>query len=338
MSAKRLASMGRNGDTHLLHISGPELQALARTGKLTYNPETGLPEAFSLGGFLGDIFSFAAPAIGGFFGGPPGAALGGALGSAVQGGNPLIGAVSGGLGNVAGGAFGGDLGGFGPGDVVESELAGSFGGMGGGEIAGAATGAGADGVFSNAGLENFPSDMDFGTSGLSLLGGGMTDILPRIMNSLETAPWGTVSKGIDAFQGLYGLDQARKLQRLAQMRMAQLDPYGPYRAQAAQQLASLSANPGLITKTPGWDAGIQAVRRSAAGRGYLDSGNEISMLQNFGGEAFNKESARLAGLAGANFNPATAASLEMAGNEGALNLMGQSLNRLSRSIGGFGRA
>ena len=55
--AHGLASLGRNGDSTLVHMSPDEiggLQSLAQAhGKsLTTNPQTGLPEAFSLSGFL----------------------------------------------------------------------------------------------------------------------------------------------------------------------------------------------------------------------------------------------------------------------------------------------
>jgi len=52
-NAQSLASKGRNGDQHLLHITDDELNQLKATGKLTQNPETGLPEAFSLGSVFG---------------------------------------------------------------------------------------------------------------------------------------------------------------------------------------------------------------------------------------------------------------------------------------------
>ena len=43
-----IASRGRNGDDTLLHISNRELLGLMKTGKVTFNPDTGLAEAFSL--------------------------------------------------------------------------------------------------------------------------------------------------------------------------------------------------------------------------------------------------------------------------------------------------
>ena len=48
-TAQGLASLGRGGDNMLLHINPEELQGLSSILKITYNPITGLPEAF--GGF-----------------------------------------------------------------------------------------------------------------------------------------------------------------------------------------------------------------------------------------------------------------------------------------------
>lgn len=55
--AQSVASQGRFGDNNLLHVSDQELAALNSTGKLTINPQTGLPEAFSLGSVFHDIGS-----------------------------------------------------------------------------------------------------------------------------------------------------------------------------------------------------------------------------------------------------------------------------------------
>lgn len=54
---QQLSQQGRYGDSTLVHMNAEEvggLQALAQSqgGSLTINPQTGLPEAFSLGGFL----------------------------------------------------------------------------------------------------------------------------------------------------------------------------------------------------------------------------------------------------------------------------------------------
>ena len=59
-SAQGLASLGRHGDSMLVHMSPHEVAGLnylakKQGTKLTVNPETGLPEAFSLGGFFSSL-------------------------------------------------------------------------------------------------------------------------------------------------------------------------------------------------------------------------------------------------------------------------------------------
>jgi hypothetical protein len=76
--AQGLAGLGRQGDSMLVHMQPEEvagLQALAQSQgtSLTTNPDTGLPEAFNLGGVLGAI----APIAAGAFLGPAGAGIGG---------------------------------------------------------------------------------------------------------------------------------------------------------------------------------------------------------------------------------------------------------------------
>lgn len=68
---KNISQQGRFGDTTLVHMNPAEVRGLAQMGQVTTNPNTGLAEAFN----LGDVLGFAAPIIGGIFGGPMGAAL-----------------------------------------------------------------------------------------------------------------------------------------------------------------------------------------------------------------------------------------------------------------------
>ena len=110
--AMELANRGRYGDTTLVHMTPGEVQGLASLGQLTINPETGLPEAFS----LKSIIPMAASIIGGMVAGPAGAAIGSGLGTMVTGGSPeqalLSAAMSFGLGYAmqGGGSIFGDLG------------------------------------------------------------------------------------------------------------------------------------------------------------------------------------------------------------------------------------
>ena len=120
--AQSLQNKGRYGDTMLAHINPREAAMLqAHGGSGTLNPETGLPEFFS----LGDLFKAAvvvglmyvsggtlAPALGAMMGSTIGGtiaagALTGALGSAITGGDWKQGAVMGGLGGGLGGMAGG---------------------------------------------------------------------------------------------------------------------------------------------------------------------------------------------------------------------------------------
>lgn len=103
--AQGLASLGRNGDSMLVHMTPKEVQglqqlALAKGGSLTINPQTGLPEAFN----LGDVFEFAAPILGGMAFGPIGAGLAGGLTSYARHGDlgkaALSGALGWGLGSI----------------------------------------------------------------------------------------------------------------------------------------------------------------------------------------------------------------------------------------------
>ena len=116
-----LAAMGRHGDTMMAHINPREAEMLRRMGGAgTINPRTGYPEYFSLKKFLAValpialdfIVPGAGTAIGsamGFTGTAAtmvgGAVIGGGT-AALTGGDPLKGALLGGLGGGAGDYFG----------------------------------------------------------------------------------------------------------------------------------------------------------------------------------------------------------------------------------------
>ena len=58
-----MAMKGRQGDTELIHMTKPEIAGLASLGKITINPDTGLPEAFSFKQFLPALAGIAATAL-----------------------------------------------------------------------------------------------------------------------------------------------------------------------------------------------------------------------------------------------------------------------------------
>ena len=87
-TAQGLASLGRNGDSMLVHMSPDEFQglqglAMAQGGSLTINPDTGLPEAFK----LKNVFKAALPIAAGFmFPGFGTSFMGGILGKGIAAG------------------------------------------------------------------------------------------------------------------------------------------------------------------------------------------------------------------------------------------------------------
>jgi len=58
-SIKNRGGFGRYGDNILVHMNPEELSGLASLGQITYNPVTGLPEAFSLKGLFKGIRKLA---------------------------------------------------------------------------------------------------------------------------------------------------------------------------------------------------------------------------------------------------------------------------------------
>lgn len=103
-AARRVAGAGRHGDTRLMHMAPEEVGALSRMGRLTRNPQTGLPEAFSLKKAFKVIAPVGGALLGNYLGGPLGSAIGGAAGSIVGGAKPqnaiLNAALAYGLGKI----------------------------------------------------------------------------------------------------------------------------------------------------------------------------------------------------------------------------------------------
>jgi hypothetical protein len=107
-TSQGLASLGRNGDSMLVHMNPTEvagLQSLAMSqgGSLTINPDTGLPEAFNLGGFFKSLLPVFAGAATGGAGMPLWAGIAaGAVTGAATNKDRLMGALTGGLGGYGG--------------------------------------------------------------------------------------------------------------------------------------------------------------------------------------------------------------------------------------------
>jgi hypothetical protein len=123
-TAQGLASLGRNGDSMLVHMSPEEVGGLQQIGnslgiKMSTNPQTGMPEAFSFGDFF---TSFLPTIVGAAVGGPAGGGLmssmtpilagagTGALLAAAKGDDPLMGGLTGGFGGYGGSQLGSTFG------------------------------------------------------------------------------------------------------------------------------------------------------------------------------------------------------------------------------------
>jgi len=136
--ANGLASLGRGGDSTLVHMQPQEvagLQQLAQANgtSLTTNPDTGMPEAFKLGNF----FRAALPIAAGYFLGPAAGGLMSGTGAAAYGAS---GALGGSI--AAGAATGGTLAAMSGEDILAGTLSGGLGGMSGGGLQGAFGGVG----------------------------------------------------------------------------------------------------------------------------------------------------------------------------------------------------
>lgn len=109
-------------------------------------------------------------------------------------------------------------------------------------------------------------------------------------------------------------------------------------------LRDLMKNPSQILKDPGYqlsfDQGMQAVARSNAAKGFLDSGNAAIELQRFG-QSFSSTYLRqqeqlLAALSGAQFNPASAIGTGQQSYNDSFAQFGQALANLGYTFGGAG--
>jgi len=147
--AQGIASLGRYGDTTLMHMRPDEVAQLtaiskANGGDITINPDTGMPEAF-----LGNFISALAPTAAGLAAGAafPGApflapALAGGATAFLQGKRDPLSIGMGALSGYGGAQLGSTLSGFGATKAATPELAGTAeiaGGAGGTPVADVAT-------------------------------------------------------------------------------------------------------------------------------------------------------------------------------------------------------
>jgi hypothetical protein len=261
-SAQGLASLGRNGDSMLVHMSPDEFQglqglAMAQGGSLTINPDTGLPEAFK----LKNVFKAALPIAAGFmFPGFGTSFMGGMLGkgiaagaltgagiAALSGENPFLGALTGGFGGYGG-----------------AGLAGSAGKVGALKGAEAGVGAGAR-TTAEANFANIQNISPFTPSGVA----GTQAVSPALTSSAA----GT------AVPGSLGYDPTLIIDELA------TSPSSAAYLNASPASPFVSQTPGLSTQTLGIKeipSGLGSA--TSGGGGYAgELGNSLQTAgENFG--------------------------------------------------------
>jgi hypothetical protein len=118
----------------------------------------------------------------------------------------------------------------------------------------------------------------------------------------------------DLLRGGFGLYEANQLRQASQP--------SAINQQADAQLQALLSNPSSITSMPGYEAGIEAVQRGMAARGFLNSGNMATALQKYGGDFYNQAIQQYAGLSQLGRGGADANRM------GSIQLAGQALNSL----------
>jgi hypothetical protein len=275
-----------------------------------------------MGGMVAVVTDFLATdaGVGAMIGAGVGIASGGGITGALEGG--LLGGVGGSLVGAASGAGGLTTEGmFAAQETAPGLLAEDLAGWGGtasqvGQVGSAVAEAG----FGDMSMQSFASTALGG--GEAWLGGaaaasaGAGGGLAQTWNTFKGTGLG---KALSVGSDINTLMQAEQLKKQGKAAQAASDPFSPYRAQYAQQLAQLQANPGSITSLPGYEAGNQALMRSLSARGLQGSGNAMVELQKYGQDFYAQQVNQLAGLAGAGATPGagsgTAINANMAANK-----------------------
>jgi hypothetical protein len=247
--AEKLASMGRYGDSMLMHVNPLEVEYLEKNfpGSVTINPETGQPEAFLQ--FLIPLFS----------------AVSGGIGSVAGMAAPLMSAIGSGVG-AAGGALASGLG------SVGTALTGA------GSAIGSGLGSVGSGVLS--GIKTVGSGLSKGAEAVGgLFGGGAESA--KVLPELASGSQGAISPTASLSQqmagqvlntgGLPPIDPTSTASGLA----APLDPSGIAGFDpSAVNLASMDPGPftgGIMTDVPTLDPLANAAVRGTETVGSAQS-------------------------------------------------------------------
>lgn len=152
---------------------------------------------------------------------------------------------------------------------------------------------GGTGTFNNPAFASIPGGAggaEFGYVGGAAGGGGFFDSLSNLFSG-------------QAF-GLPGLPSNFGFNPATGRTLAGL--YGLYESERLRKLTKLP-NPADVTNMPGYQAGLEAVRRSMASQGYQGSGNMMLALHKYGGDMYNQYTNQRLNSAMAGSGPATGA-------------------------------
>lgn len=180
-----------------------------------------------------------------------------------------------------------------------------------------ATGGGLGGIADSTGLTSLAKSIGIGAGGSG----------PGVRQGL-----GLLSGVSSIYSGLEAQKQAKRLQEMAQASMS-TDAMDPYRAGYASQLQSLVNDPSSLEKTPGYQAGLQALQRSLAAQGFTGSGNAQAALTKYGGDAYAQQVELLRRLASGG---GTGNGTAIQGYSAGANLGGQGLASIGYGIRGLG--
>lgn len=161
-------------------------------------------------------------------------------------------------------------------------------------------------------------------AGSSIAGNLASPAAAGVAKSAGAMPWGSIGNVANLAQGAASIIQANRMPNY----QAMADPFAQYRGEYGQRLAELERDPSSITKIPGYEAGLQAVRRSMNARGYGGSGNMMAALAKYGGDFYNQTANRYATLAGGGVSPVSGAQLAMQGDMNKYNLIRAGIGNL----------
>lgn len=241
-TAQGLASLGRNGDSMLVHMSPEEVGGLKQVGdtlgiKMSTNPQTGMPEAFSFSDFF---TSFLPTIVGAAVGGPAGGGImssmtpilagagTGALLAAAKGDDPLMGGLTGGLGGYGGSQLGPKVSAaFGKGAGTTAESYGNLINQG----AQQATSAPGVNVFSNAGapgvkLAGATQPYSGITGPTGQVGANLSSTMPRA--AIDTSGLDALSTDVLSGSDFGKLDYSLGINTAAPQSLSLSDAYGKF--------------------------------------------------------------------------------------------------------------